>query len=132
MSGSTVTGRSITSRSGELYGRARELLPGGVNSPVRAMTAIGREPIFIERGSGARIWDADGNEYIDWVSSWGPLILGHAQPAVVAAVSEAAARGTSFGAPTEARRSELAWEVSRADPVCGNDAHDLLAAPRRR
>lgn len=115
MSGSTVTGRSVTGRSGELYGRAQELLPGGVNSPVRAMTAIGREPIFIERGSGARIWDADGNEYIDWVSSWGPLILGHAQPAVVAAVSEAAARGTSFGAPTGAE-VELAWEVSERIP----------------
>ncbi len=118
MSGSTVTGRSaelVTGRSAELYGRARDLLPGGVNSPVRAMAAIGREPVFIERGLGARIYDVDGNEYIDWVSSWGPLILGHAHPAVVAAVTDAASRGTSFGAPT-AVEVELAGEVSARIP----------------
>jgi glutamate-1-semialdehyde 2,1-aminomutase len=79
------------------------------------MAAIGREPIFIERGSGARIWDVDGNEYIDWVSSWGPLILGHAHPRVVAAVAEAAARGTSFGAATAAE-VELASEVAGRIP----------------
>ncbi|HTU87833.1 MAG TPA: glutamate-1-semialdehyde 2,1-aminomutase [Solirubrobacteraceae bacterium] len=90
-----------TARSEELYQRARRVLPGGVNSPVRAMRAIGRDPIFIASGRGATITDVDGNEYVDWVSSWGPLILGHADPAVVSAITEAAQRGTSFGAPTE-------------------------------
>jgi glutamate-1-semialdehyde 2,1-aminomutase len=77
-------------------------MPGGVNSPARAFGAVGGEPIFIDRGRGAYLWDIDGNRYIDYVGSWGPLILGHAHPAVVAAVSEATRRGTSFGAPTEA------------------------------
>ncbi|MBV9167427.1 MAG: glutamate-1-semialdehyde 2,1-aminomutase [Solirubrobacterales bacterium] len=104
-----------TTRSQELYADARELLPGGVNSPVRAMKAIGREPIFIARGAGSRVWDVDRNEYVDWVSSWGPLILGHAHPAVVEAVAEAAARGTSFGAPTEAE-VQLALEMSGRMP----------------
>ena len=101
---------TVTTRSQELYDRARKLLPGGVNSPVRAMAAIGREPLFIERGAGSRVWDVDGKEYVDWVSSWGPLILGHAHPDVVSAVVETAARGTSFGAPTEGE-VQLAWEV---------------------
>jgi glutamate-1-semialdehyde 2,1-aminomutase len=86
------------------------LLPGGVNSPVRAMRSIGRDPLFIDRGEGPYIWDADGNRYVDWVSSWGPLILGHADPKVVDAVSSAAARGTSFGAATQGE-VELAAEV---------------------
>ena len=85
-------------------------MPGGVNSPVRAMRSIGRDPIFIERGEGPYVWDVDGNRYVDWVSSWGPLILGHADPAVVEAVSTAAGRGTSFGAPT-AGEVDLAAEV---------------------
>jgi glutamate-1-semialdehyde 2,1-aminomutase len=88
-------------RSGEVYERALAVLPGGVNSPVRAMRSIGRDPIFIASGHGTRIRDADGQHYIDWVSSWGPLILGHADPEVVAAVTAAAQRGTTFGAPTE-------------------------------
>ena len=104
-----------TSRSAELYGSALRLLPGGVNSPVRAMRAIGRDPIFIASGRGAIITDADGNGYIDWVSSWGPLIFGHAHPAVVAAVTEAAQRGTTFGAPTEAEVM-LAAEVAQRLP----------------
>jgi glutamate-1-semialdehyde 2,1-aminomutase len=103
------------SRSEDLYRRALSLLPGGVNSPVRAMRAIGRDPIFIESGSGALIRDVDGNEYVDWVSSWGPLILGHANPAVVDAATAAAARGTSFGAPTEAE-VQLADEVAQRIP----------------
>ena len=103
------------SRSEDLYRRALSLLPGGVNSPVRAMRAIGRDPIFIESGSGALIRDVDGNEYVDWVCSWGPLILGHAHPAVIDAATAAAARGTSFGAPTEAE-VELADEVARRIP----------------
>jgi glutamate-1-semialdehyde 2,1-aminomutase len=87
-------------------------MPGGVNSPVRAMRQIGRDPIFVSRAEGPHIWDADGNRYIDWVSSWGPLILGHADPVVVEAVREAAGRGTSYGAPTEGE-VELATEVTR-------------------
>jgi glutamate-1-semialdehyde 2,1-aminomutase len=87
-------------RSAELYRRALHVLPGGVNSPVRAMRSIGREPIFIERGAGAEITDVDGNTYVDYVCSWGPLIHGHAHPDIVAAVTEAALNGTTFGAPT--------------------------------
>jgi glutamate-1-semialdehyde 2,1-aminomutase len=100
------------SRSAALYGRALQVIPGGVNSPVRAMRAIGRDPIFIDRGEGAELLDVDGNRYIDYVCSWGPLIHGHAHPRVVAAVEEAAAKGTSFGAPT-AGEVELAVEVGR-------------------
>jgi glutamate-1-semialdehyde 2,1-aminomutase len=103
------------SRSEDLYHRALTLLPGGVNSPVRAMRAIGRDPIFIESGSGALIRDVDGNEYVDWVCSWGPLVLGHANPAVIEAATAAAARGTSFGAPTEIE-VQLADEVARRIP----------------
>jgi len=87
------------------------VLPGGVNSPVRAMKQVGREPIFIERGEGAYILDVDGNRYVDWVSSWGPLILGHADPIVVEAIQSAADRGTSYGAPT-AGEVDLAAEVA--------------------
>jgi len=98
------------SRSTDLYRRALRVLPGGVNSPVRAMRQIDREPIFIDRGEGCELVDVDGNRYIDWVGSWGPLILGHAHPAVIAAVVAAAERGTSFGAATAAE-VELAEEV---------------------
>ncbi|HET8975320.1 MAG TPA: glutamate-1-semialdehyde 2,1-aminomutase, partial [Solirubrobacterales bacterium] len=98
-------------RSAALYRRAVKVLPGGVNSPVRAMRSIGRDPVFIERGEGPYIWDADGNRYVDWVCSWGPLILGHAHPGVVTAVTEAAGRGTSYGAPTEGEVA-LAEEVT--------------------
>jgi glutamate-1-semialdehyde 2,1-aminomutase len=86
------------------------VIPGGVNSPVRAMKQIGRSPVFIERGEGPFIWDVDGRRYVDWVSSWGPLILGHADPLVVEAIRQAAGRGTSYGAPT-AGEVELATEV---------------------
>ena len=98
------------SRSAELFRRAQVRLPGGVNSPVRAMRAIGRDPLFIDRGEGAELIDVDGNRFVDYVCSWGPLICGHAHPAVVAAVTAAAAKGTSFGAPT-AGELELAEEV---------------------
>ncbi len=87
------------------------MLPGGVNSPVRAMGSIGRDPVFIERGEGCELVDVDGNRYVDWVCSWGPLILGHADPDVVEAVRDAAGRGTSFGAPT-AGEVELAEQVT--------------------
>ena len=98
-----------TTQSQALFARALDLIPGGVNSPVRAFRAVGGQPLFIERGRGALIYDVDGNEFIDYVGSWGPLILGHAHPAVLEAVIHAAERGTSFGAPTEAevRLAEL-------------------------
>jgi glutamate-1-semialdehyde 2,1-aminomutase len=99
-----------------LYLRALKVLPGGVNSPVRAMRQIGREPIFVERGEGCELIDVDGNRYVDWVGSWGPLILGHAHPAVLAAVTEAAERGTSFGAATEGE-VELAEEIVARVPA---------------
>jgi glutamate-1-semialdehyde 2,1-aminomutase len=102
-------------RSAELYERARMYLPGGVNSPVRAMRAIGRDPIFVQRAAGAELVDVDNNSYVDWVCSWGPLIHGHAHPAIVEAVVDAARRGTSFGAPT-AGEVDLAEEVSRRVP----------------
>src|SRR5438105_14671124 len=89
------------SRSEEIFRRSQELMPGGVNSPVRAFKAVGGTPPVIERGSGAHLWDVDGREYIDYVGSWGPLILGHAHPAVIEAVRKAAEKGTTFGAPTE-------------------------------
>ena len=104
-----------TARSAELYQEALRVLPGGVNSPVRAMRSIGREPIFIASGHGAEIVDVDGNSYVDWVCSWGPLILGHADPAVIAATIEAARHGTSFGAPTE-REVRLAQEIAARMP----------------
>jgi glutamate-1-semialdehyde 2,1-aminomutase len=94
-------------KSRALFSRAKELMPGGVNSPARAFGAVGGEPIFFERGEGAYLFDADGNRYIDYVASWGPLILGHTSPCVVEAVQRAASKGTSFGAPTEAE-NELA------------------------
>src|SRR3954451_19771761 len=97
---SDVTAAGGDDRSAELYRRALELMPGGVNSPVRAMRSIGRDrPIFVARGQGAELIDVDANRYVDWVCSWGPLILGHAHPAVVAAVQAAAARGTGARAP---------------------------------
>src|SRR5215211_4865796 len=83
-----------------LYAQAREILPGGVNSPVRAFRAVGGQPIFIERGEGAYLIDVDGNRYIDYVLSWGPLITGHAHPKVVEAIQKAAMKGTSYGAPS--------------------------------
>jgi len=100
-----------TARSAQLYEEAVKLMPGGVNSPVRAMGSIGRDPIFLARGEGNRVWDVDGNEYVDWVGSWGPLILGHSDPAVVAAVTAAAERGTSYGAATPGE-VDLAAEIA--------------------
>ena len=90
-----------TSRSSALFARAKESIPGGVNSPVRAFRSVGADPLFITRAAGCRITDADGNEFIDYVGSWGPMILGHCHPEVVRAVQDAAASGSSFGAPTE-------------------------------
>jgi glutamate-1-semialdehyde 2,1-aminomutase len=101
--------------STRLFERASRTIPGGVNSPVRAFRAVGREPLFIKRASGATITDADGNDYMDYVGSWGPMILGHARPEVLEAVSRAARNGTSYGAPTEAE-IELAEEIIAAFP----------------
>ena len=88
-------------RSQQLFERACDLFPGGVNSPVRAFKAVGGTPVFLAKGEGATVWDADGNRYTDFLGSWGPLILGHANPTVVAAIGEAAREGTTFGACTE-------------------------------
>lgn len=101
--------------SKKLFQQARKLIPGGVNSPVRAFRAVGGEPFFVERAEGCRLWDADGKEYIDYVGSWGPMLLGHAHPAVIEAVKDAAGRGTSYGTPT-ADEVKLAELVVRAIP----------------
>jgi glutamate-1-semialdehyde 2,1-aminomutase len=105
-----------TSRSRKLHRRARGVIPGGVNSPVRAFGSVGGTARFIERASGSRVEDADGNRYVDWVASWGAIILGHAHPVVVDAVRGAAARGTSFGAPTEGEVL-LAERIGEAVPA---------------
>ena len=105
----------MATRSEALMARALDLFPGGVNSPVRAFGSVGGTPRVIERGLGARVWDVDGNELLDYVGSWGPMILGHAHPAVVAAITEAAARGTSYGAPN-GREIELAELITEAMP----------------
>jgi len=99
------------SKSTALFARAKELIPGGVNSPVRAFKSVGRDPIFIARAAGSKIHDVDGNVYIDYVGSWGPMILGHCHPKVVEAIQQAAASGASFGAPTEG-------EIELAEMVC--------------
>ncbi len=112
---STMTRWTPGAKSRDLYRQACDHLPGGVNSPVRAFRAVGSEPFFVDRAQGAYLWDADGNRYIDHVMSWGPLILGHADPDVTRAVTEAATRGTSFGAP-HAGEVELAGEVRRLMP----------------
>src|SRR5438552_14399299 len=88
-------------RSREAFERACQFIPGGVNSPARAFGAVGGHPLFIARGEGPYLYDVDGNQYLDYVGSWGPLILGHAHPRVVRALEEAVRRGTSYGAPTE-------------------------------
>src|SRR5262245_56827227 len=92
----------MTTRNDELFRRAQQSIPAGVNSPVRAFRAVGGAPPFFERAWGAYLWDADGRRYIDYVGSWGPMLAGHTHPEVVEAVQAAAARALSFGAPTEA------------------------------
>ena len=104
-----------TSRSEALFARAQRVTPGGVNSPVRAFKGVGGTPRFIARGEGSRVFDADGNSYIDYVCSWGPLLLGHRPPAVIKALRQVLEEGTSFGAPTE-REVLLAEAISRAVP----------------
>src|ERR1035437_7391700 len=99
-------------QSEELFRRAQAVIPGGVNSPVRAFRAVGGNPVFIARGQGSHIFDADGNEYIDYVGSWGPLLLGHRQREILAALERALPIGPSFGAPTER-------EIQLAEAICG-------------
>src|SRR5712691_7463847 len=101
----------MTSRSSELFRAAHQLIPGGVNSPVRALRNVGGEPFFVDRAAGSKIWDVDGNEYVDYVGSWGPAILGHAPKVVIDAVREAAGRGVSFGIPNP-------LEVQMAELIC--------------
>ena len=102
-------------RNAALFARAQQVIPGGVNSPVRAFRAVGGTPRFIARAEGAYLWDADGQRYIDYIGSWGPMILGHGHPAVLEAVQKAARDGLSFGAPTE-REIELAEEILKLVP----------------
>jgi glutamate-1-semialdehyde 2,1-aminomutase len=103
------------SKSAKLFKEALELIPGGVNSPVRAFTSVSRTPLFIKKARGSKLWDVDGNEYIDYVGSWGPMILGHANPEILRAVKKAANDGTSFGAATE-REVEMAELISTIMP----------------
>ncbi|HLE17820.1 MAG TPA: aminotransferase class III-fold pyridoxal phosphate-dependent enzyme, partial [Syntrophales bacterium] len=100
-------------RSQRIFKKAVKLIPGGVNSPVRALKAVGGKPVFISRAKGSKIYDVDGRVYIDYIGSWGPMILGHAHPKVTAALKKAVERGTSFGAPTELEvtLAELAIEA---------------------
>ena len=116
-------------RSAELYERACKVLPGGVNSPVRAFRAVGGTPIFYRAAAGAHFTDVDGNRFLDYVMSWGPLILGHAHPAVVQAVAEAAGMGLSFGAPCVAE-VEAAEAVVAAYPGCDRANADVLRRER--
>jgi glutamate-1-semialdehyde 2,1-aminomutase len=107
--------QAMTDRNQTLFERAKALIPGGVNSPVRAFKAVGGTPRFVQRAQGAHFWDANGQRYIDYIGSWGPMILGHGHPAVIEAVQKAALEGLSFGAPTE-REVELAEEIVKLVP----------------
>src|SRR6266700_8104705 len=102
-------------KSEQLFLHAQQVIPGGVNSPVRAFRGVGGNPLFIARGQGSHLFDVDGNEYIDYVGSWGPLLLGHRHPEILAALEGALAIGTSFGAPT-AQEVELAEAIMEAVP----------------
>ena len=108
---SAVIVARMTSRSTQLFAAAQKRIPGGVNSPVRAFRGLNREPFFVERAEGSKIWDVDGHQYIDYVGTWGPAILGHAPRVVVEAVREAATRGVSFGIPNP-------LEVEMAELIC--------------
>jgi glutamate-1-semialdehyde 2,1-aminomutase len=110
-----LTRAFASGKRSSLLGRARSVIPGGVNSPVRSWDAVGGDPFFVRRGEGAYLEDTEGRRYVDWVMSWGPLVFGHADPEVIEVVQEAAADGTTFGAPTE-REVELAEEICDALP----------------
>jgi len=120
----------VNTRNEELFRRAQQHIPAGVNSPVRAFRAVGGTPPFFERALGAHLWDADGKRYIDYLGSWGPMIAGHTRPEVVAAVHAAASRALSFGAPTESE-IELA-ERSASTSRRLNASASCRPAPRRR
>ena len=111
----TTSTSPTTSRNSALFERAKQLIPGGVNSPVRAFKAVGGTPRFVQRAQGAYLWDADGQRYIDFIGSWGPMILGHGHPAVLEAVQKAMLEGFSYGAPTE-REIEMAEEIIKLVP----------------
>jgi glutamate-1-semialdehyde 2,1-aminomutase len=123
------------SRSAALFQEGKRVIPGGVNSPVRAFRGVGGDPVFFARGKGAYLYDVDGNEYIDYVGSWGPLIVGHAHPEILEAITSAAAEGTSFGAPTE-REVRLAELLTQAVPslemvrLCSSGTEATMAALR--
>ncbi len=123
-------------RSRQLFAQAREIFPGGVSSPVRAFKGVGGEPFFVARGAGARIVDADGNEYIDYVLSWGPLVLGHAPTVVLDALRETMARGTSFGTSSSSSTvaiTAMATVFSCArDPAWRHSAFRIRPACRMR
>ena len=114
-----------------LFQEACKYIPGGVNSPVRAFRGVGGEPVFFARAKGSRVWSADGREYIDYVGSWGPMILGHAHPDVIRAGAAGAEHGLSFGAPTEIETT-VAAQDHRARAVDRARAHGAVPAPKRR
>ena len=121
---------NLRPESEKLFAEALKYIPGGVNSPVRAFRAVGGQPFFVNRAQGARVWDVDGNEYLDYVGTWGPAILGHAHPRIIEAVRTAAMAGTSFGIPNplEVRLAKLIAPGCRACKKCGC----ATRAPRRR
>ncbi|NBQ54517.1 MAG: aminotransferase class III-fold pyridoxal phosphate-dependent enzyme, partial [Proteobacteria bacterium] len=116
MSHDSRSPNNLRPRSKALFEEAVGLMPGGVNSPVRAFASVGGTPVFMKRANGAYLWDEDGNRYIDYITSWGPAIVGHAHPEVLAAINEAAAGGLSFGTPT-AGESILAHKIIKAMPA---------------
>jgi len=119
-----------TDKSLKLQKRAERLMPGGVSSPVRAFRAVGGDPLFMKKGSGARMTDEDGNEFIDYCMSWGPLILGHADPAVISAIRKTAKNGTSFGTSNK-YEVQLARMIKGAVQVDRHGAIRQFQAPRR-
>ena len=126
----------MISRNQQLFEKSQQLIPGGVNSPVRAFRSVGGTPVFFERGLGAKLWDVDGKEYVDYINSWGPMIVGHAHPEVVAAVQAAAAKSLSFGAPTglELEMAELLtrlFEIITMTLQCRPMLLLLLMQPRK-
>ncbi len=112
----------MTSQNQSLFEQSQQIIPGGVNSPVRAFRSVGGTPLFFQRGQGAYVWDADGKKYTDYVGSWGPMIVGHCHPQVVKAVQDAAAQGLGFGAPT-------ASELEMAELLCKTFAEPGNGAP---
>lgn len=114
---SKVIGNRRDNRSREAFARAKQVLPGGVNSPVRAFKSVGLNPVYMDHGKGSRVYDIDGNSYIDYVGSWGPLIMGHAHPEVIEAIKKTAEKGTSFGAPTELETLMAELVVERVPSV---------------